>query len=262
MNNPSALETLFHAQTIAVVGVSRDTEGVGSTIYKNIVEDGYKGTVFPVNPFIQTFQGAQSYPSVLSIPQTIDIAIVVVPAAIVPSVVEEVGKKGIPFAIIISSGFGEIGAKGLVLEKKIQEIAKKYQVSLLGPNCLGIIHPNEHLNASFARTKPLPGSIAFLSQSGALGTALLDIMTPKGIGFSHFISLGNKTDITELDILEYLIKDSFTSVIGMYVEQLSDAGRCIDIGRKIARMDKSRFHFKAKLFAAKGLLKLAHKSII
>jgi acetyltransferase len=240
MNNPSALETLFHPKSIAVVGVSHDESSVGSTIYKNIVGNGYKGTVLPVNPFLKTFQGVVSYPSVLSVTEAIDLAILVVPAAIVPSVLEEIGKKDIPVAIIISSGFGEVDAKGTVLEKHVREIAEKYHISILGPNCLGIISPHTKLNASFARTTPLPGSIAFLSQSGALGTALLDIITPKGIGLSHFISLGNKMDINELDLLEFLAEDPSTSVIGMYVEQLKDAERCIAIGKKIALLDSPK----------------------
>ena len=240
MNTQSALDVLFHPHTIAVIGVSHDETSVGSTIYKNIVEGNFPGSVFPVNPFLKTFQGVTAFPSVLSVPQPIDCSIIVVPAAIVPSVLEEVGKKGCPVAIIISSGFREIGSKGMELEKKIQDIAHTYSVALLGPNCLGIISPNDSLNASFARTKPIPGSIAFLSQSGALGTALLDIITPKGIGISYFISLGNKADINELDMLEYVMADSRTSVIGMYVEQLTEASRVIDIGRKMARMDKPK----------------------
>ena len=240
MNNPSALETLFHPKSIGVAGVSHDESSVGSTIYKNIVGNGFKGTVLPINPFLKIFQGVTCYPSVLTAPGIIDLAIVVVPAAIVPSVIEEIGKKSIPVAIIISSGFSEVGAKGTILEKQIQEIAGKYHISILGPNCLGIISPQTKLNASFARTTPLPGSIAFLSQSGALGTALLDIITPKGIGLSHFISLGNKMDINELDILEFLAEDQSTSVIGMYIEQLKDAERCIAIGKKIALLDSPK----------------------
>jgi len=240
MNNPTALEVLFHPNNIAVIGVSHDETSVGSTIYKNIVGNGFKGTVIPINPFLKTFQGAVSYPSVLSAPGIIDLAIVVVPAAIVPSVIEEIGKKSIPVAIIISSGFSEVGAKGTILEKQMQEIAIKHHVSILGPNCLGIISPQTKLNASFARTTPIPGSIAFLSQSGALGTALLDIITPKGIGLSHFISLGNKMDINELDLLEFLARDQSTSVIGMYIEQLNDAKRCIAIGKKIALLDSPK----------------------
>jgi len=240
MNNTSALETFFQPHTIAVVGVSHEASAVGSTIYRNILDGGFKGEVYPVNPFLSTFQGVTSYRSALTIPKAIDMAIIVVPAAIVPSVLEEIGKKGIPVAVVISSGFSEIGSKGSVLEKQIRDISKKYSIALLGPNCLGVIHPHDKLNASFARTKPLPGSIAFLSQSGALGTALLDIITPKGIGLSHFISLGNKADINELDILEYLMHDSSTSVIGMYVEQLTDAARCIRIGKKISGMDNPK----------------------
>ena len=234
MTNTAALNALFGPQSIAVVGVSRDAVSVGSTIYANIIENGFKGSVFPVNPFIQEFHQKVCYPSVLAIPQTIDLAVVVVPASVVPSVLEEIGKKEIPLAIIISSGFSEIGAEGLNREIHIRTVAKKYKIALLGPNCLGVIHPHEKINASFARTQPIPGSIAFISQSGALGAALLDIITPKGIGLSHFISLGNKADINELNILEYLSSDQTTSVIGLYVEQLRDAKELIAVGKKMA----------------------------
>jgi len=227
---------LFHPNHIAVIGVSRDGHAVGSTIYHNIVEGGFSGTVYPVNPFLQDFQGVRAYPSVLSIPETIDMALVVVPAHIVPSVLEEIGKKGIPVAIIISSGFSELDEKGKNLELESKAIAEKYKITVLGPNCLGIIHPDDKMNASFARTNPLPGSIAFISQSGALGTAFLDIITPKGIGLSHFISLGNKMGIKELDLLEYLLHDPLTSVIGMYVEQLADAEHVVTLGRKYASL--------------------------
>jgi len=240
MIHPSALENLFSPQSIAIVGVSHDHHAVGTTIYNNIVENGYKGKIFPVNPFLPDFQGKKVYASVLTIQESIDLAIVVVPSAVVPSVLEEIGKKGIPIAVVISSGFSEIGSKGTALEKEILHIGETYSFSILGPNCLGFIHTNNHLNASFARTAPVPGTIALLSQSGALGSALLDITSPKGIGLSHFISLGNKADITELDILEYLLSDPTTSVIGMYVEQMNDANRCIAIGKKIASMDNPK----------------------
>jgi len=235
-----SLDSLFHPHSLAVIGVSRDYNAVGSCIYRNIIEEKFNGSVFPVNPFIQTYNGEVCYPSVLVIPQSVDIAVVVVPATIVPSVMEEIGKKHIQTAIIISAGFGETGIEGKALEYRIQEIAHTYKITVLGPNCLGLIHPKDHINISFARTKPISGSIAFLSQSGALGTAILDIVTPKSIGFSHFISLGNKIDVSELDVLEYLIKDEETTVIGMYIEQLSDAKRCIDIGRRIASNSKPK----------------------
>ena len=234
MTNAS-IRSLFLPTSIAVIGISRDDTSVGSTIYRNIKEGGFQGDVIPVNPFIQNYHDTICYPSVLSIPSSVDLAVIVVPAAVVPSVLEEVGKKGIPAAIIISSGFSETGAEGKTLETKIKDIAKKYTIIIVGPNCLGIINTHEKLNASFARTKPLPGTIAFLSQSGALGSALLDIITPKGIGVSHFISLGNKAGINELDILQYLSEDEQTNVIGMYVEQLQDADKLIALGRAIQK---------------------------
>jgi acetyltransferase len=149
-------------------------------------------------------------------------------------VLDETGQKNVKLAVIISSGFKELGKEGISKEEKILNIAKKYGIDILGPNCLGFIHPYENINASFARTVPILGSIAFVSQSGAMGAAILDIATPKGVGFSHFISIGNRSGITEIDLMEYLINDDKTRVIGLYIEQLADARRFIQICRTMA----------------------------
>jgi acetyltransferase len=228
-----AIQSLFIPLSIAVIGVSRNDASVGSTIYTNLEKNNFPGQLYPVNPFITDFHGKKCYPSVLSIPETIDLAIIVVPAPLVVSVLDEVGKKQVPGVIIISSGFSETGIIGNKREADIKHTIAQYGMILLGPNCLGVIHPHDHINASFARTTPIPGSIAFLSQSGALGTALLDIITPKGIGVSHFISLGNKAGISEIDVLEYLSHDEKTAVIGMYIEELKNAPALIALGQKM-----------------------------
>lgn len=225
------IDLFFHPNHIAVIGVSRDDTAVGSTIFTNIKEGGFQGAVIPINPFLSDFHGHPCYQSILSVSAAVDTAVIAVPAPVVPSVLEEVGKKGIPFAVIISAGFGETGKQGNALEQTLKTIASQYNISVLGPNCLGMINPQHKLNMSFARTKPIAGSIAFISQSGALGAALLDILTPKHIGISHFISVGNKIGIDENDLLSYLINDQYTRVIGIYAEQLTNASALIAHGK-------------------------------
>lgn len=166
---------------------------------------------------------------------TVDLAVIIVPAEITPLVLEECGKVGVKGAVIISAGFKEIGKEGVVLEEKVIEIANKYKLALVGPNCLGIINtdPAISINATFGRVMPRQGNIAFISQSGALGTAVLDYAKGKNIGFSKFISLGNKAGLKELDLLLYLKDDHQSKVILMYVEDLSNPGEFIKVAREI-----------------------------
>ncbi len=232
METRTGIDALFTPNTIAVIGVSRDEQSVGSMIFANLVGQYYPGKIHPVNPFITTYRGTPCYPSVLSIPEPIDLAVIAVPASVVPSVLTEVGKKSISAAIVISAGFAESGKKGAAGQAELVDIARQYDISLLGPNCLGVIHPHGKMNASFARTVPKPGSIAVLSQSGALGSALLDIITPRSIGISHFVSLGNKATLDELPFLEYFMTDPHTRVIGIYAEELREVNRYIEFGRR------------------------------
>lgn len=226
------LDTLFSPQSIAVIGASTKTASVGYTLTENLLKNGYTGKVYPVNPKTDTLFGLPCFKRVSDIPHTIDLAIIIVPAALVPAVLSEVGEKNIRAAIIISSGFKEIGNKGKALEEAVIATAKKFNIALLGPNCLGFLHPKLGLNASFAKRMPHEGDIAFFSQSGALCTALLDL-TMDSLGFSHFVSIGNKAVIGENELLCYFAKNENAKTISFYTEGLTEGNTLIETGRAI-----------------------------
>lgn len=197
------LTPVFNPRSIAVIGASRDPNSVGQSVFRNILMGGYKGVLYPVNPRAQFILSVKAYPSITEVPDEVDLAVVVVPAPIVPQVLEECGRKGVKGAIVISAGFKEIGGEGVERERRVKEIADEYGIALIGPNCLGVINtdPSVSMNASFAGNMPQQGRIAFISQSGALCTAVLDYARGQGIGFSKVVSMGNKADIDEADIL-------------------------------------------------------------
>jgi acetyltransferase len=230
MQQPRILDALFAPKSIAVIGASNRQGSVGRAVFTNILLNEYTGTVYPVNPKDRSICGVRSYPSVQDLPESVDLAMVVVPAAVVPAVTEECGKKGVKSLIIISAGFKEVGQDGTALERQVASLAQKYSMRMVGPNCLGTINtdPEVRLNASFASQMPLEGSIAFASQSGALGEAVIDYATGEGIGFSKFISLGNKADVNENDVLEYLRADPNTKVILLYLEDIVDGRKFVD----------------------------------
>lgn len=213
------LDLVFKPKSVAIVGASTKEGSVGNAIVKNLSQ-GFAGSVYPVNPKAEELYGLKCYASLTAISAPVDLMVIVVPAAIVPTVLEEGGALGIKGAIIISAGFKEVGNADL--EKSVQDICAKYDIALIGPNCLGIINPSLKLNASFAAFSPSDGNVAFISQSGALCTAILDCATTMGIGFSKFISVGNKAVLDETAILDYLEKDTETDVVAMYAEQLAD----------------------------------------
>ncbi len=229
------LKALFEPKVIAVVGASRRTEAVGYAILKNLLQTGYKGKIYPVNPKAEDVLGVKCIPTVAEIPEEIDMAIFIIPSTAVPAELEACAKKGARAAIVISAGFREIGGDGVNLERQIKQISDTYGIAVLGPNCLGLINndPKLALNASFAGTIPKNGNIAFISQSGALGTALLDYAQGENVGFSKFVSLGNKVDVTELEILHYLKDDPNTDVIMMYLEDIGNGQGFIEIAREI-----------------------------
>ena len=224
MQRHGNLESLFSPKSIAVIGASNRQGSVGRAAFTNILLNEYTGTVYPVNPKEHSISGVRAYPSVLDLPETVDLAVVIVPSPIVPSVVEESGKNGVKGLVIISAGFKEVGPDGAELERQVSSIARKYSMRMIGPNCLGVINadPAVRLNASFASGMPAEGSIAFASQSGVLGEAVLDYASGENIGFSKFISMGNKADVNENDILEYLRTDPMTKVILLYIEDIID----------------------------------------
>ncbi|MGA3243789.1 MAG: acetate--CoA ligase family protein [Bacteroidota bacterium] len=218
------LEHIFYPKSVAVLGTNRVVGTVPHDIFANILKDNFQGIVYPVSPKERSVASVRAYKYVIDIPDPVDLAILVFPSSVCNLALEQCGQKGVKSAIIISAGFREVGAAGKQREEEIKAIAQKYNISFIGPNCLGVINtdPLSHLNASFARKMPQEGNIAFLSQSGALCTAVLDYAQAKHIGFSKFVSFGNKANINEIDLMRYLKNDPKTKVILIYLEEITD----------------------------------------
>jgi len=229
------LKTLFDPKTIAVIGASDKKEHAGYAIMKNLIYDGFKGRVFPVNPTVENVFGSKTYKSVADLPESVDLAIIAIPASAVPEIMEACGQKNIKSVIIISSGFMESGNQGESLFSKLTEIANKYEITVLGPNCLGFIRPGKSLNASFANKMARPGGIAFISQSGALGTAVLDWSVKQHVGFSYFVSIGETLNVGFHDLIDYFGNDPDTTSILLYMESLSSARKFLSAARAYAR---------------------------
>lgn len=228
-------EFFFSPKSVAVIGASRDERKLGHGILLNIIKSGFKGQIYPINPKADEILGLKCYPSVLEVPGEVDLAVIVIPARLVPGVVEECGEKGVKGVIVISSGFKEIGGEGAKLEAKLMSIIKRYGMRMIGPNVLGLIDTVTPINASFSAGMPLPGSIGFMSQSGALCTSVLDMSLVEGIGFSKFVSLGNKADLNEIDLLEAWENDPHTKVITLYLEGITDGPRFLEVARRVSR---------------------------
>lgn len=229
------LDFLFKPKSIAVIGASAEKTKLGHMVLWNIIKYKYKGEIYPVNLHDKKIMGLKCYKSVYDIPSKIDLAVLAIPASFVPEAMEECGRKGVKGTVIISAGFKETGAIGGALEEKVQNIAKKYGMRVLGPNCLGIIDTSSSLNASFAESMPEKWPIAVFSQSGAMSTAILDWANANGIGFSKMVSLGNKADLTECDLLEAWQKDDSSKVILGYLEGIEDGDRFLSITKKITK---------------------------
>jgi acetyltransferase len=229
------LEMLSDPQSVAVIGASRDERKLGYGVLSNIIKYGYQGRVYPINPKADEILGLRCYPSVLDVPDPIDLAVVVIPSKYVASSLEECGQKGVKGVIIITAGFREVGGEGMKMERELIAIAQRYGMRLVGPNCLGIIDTVAKLNASFAAGMPLPGSIAFMSQSGALCTAVLDMSLGERVGFSRFVSLGNKADLNEIDFIETWRDDPHSRVIMAYLEGIADGARFMRVAREVTK---------------------------
>ncbi len=228
-------ENFFNPKSVAVVGASRTPGKVGYDILKNIIQYEYKGSIYPINPSATEILGIKTYTSLLDVPDEIDLAIVAVPPKGVLEVIEQCGKKGISAAVIITAGFRESGLEGSKLESELIKKAKETGVRFIGPNCLGLIDTYSRLNATFAAGMPAQGSIGFFSQSGALCLAVLDRALPDGIGFSKFISMGNKADISDTDIMQALAQDDKTKVILGYIEGLNDGKRFMEVATEVSK---------------------------
>jgi len=229
------LEKIFNPKSVAVIGASDEEGSVGYALMKNFTESGFAGHVFPVNLKKTEILGLKAYQSVEQVPEPVDLAVIATPARTVPEVLEQCGRAGINGIIIISAGFKETGAEGRALEGRMTEIKKKYNMRIVGPNCLGVIRPMLRLNATFVSKMPKPGNIAFISQSGALGSAILDWAMHENIGFSNFISLGSMIDVDFGDLIDYFGTDPKTRSILMYIEGITDARKFMSAARHFAR---------------------------
>jgi acetyltransferase len=192
---PRPLDTLFKPDSVAVIGATEREGSVGRAILSNLHIPAFRGTIYPVNPQHSSILGIKAYPSIADVPEAVDLAVIVTPAVTVPAIVRECVNAGVKSAIVISAGFRERGAEGQALEKQIAEELTDSHMRLLGPNCLGVMNPRFGLNATFAQTIARPGNVAFLSQSGALQTAILDWSLREQVGFSGFVSTGSMLDI-------------------------------------------------------------------
>jgi acetyl coenzyme A synthetase (ADP forming)-like protein len=239
-----SLRAFFEARSVAVIGASRKAGKVGREILTGLVDGGFDGAVYPVNPNIDRIDGLPCFHDVGSIGQPVDLAVVVVPAGAVPRVVRDCGRAGVRNVIVITSGFGESGPDGQALEKTLKQTAKESGVRFLGPNCLGLMVPAAKLNASFGGPMPEPGSIGYLSQSGSLLAAIVDMARSMGVGFSKLISIGNKTNIDELEVLKALGGDDETRVIAGYLETIADGDAYIREAERISH-DKPILLMKA-----------------
>ncbi len=233
MNHP--LDFLFKPRAVAVIGASNREGSVGRAIFANILLNGYTGVVYPVNPKARSILGVKTYPSILDIEEEIDLAVIIVPAIAVPAVIAECGQRKVKSAIVISAGFKELGPTGAAMEKAVKERARTWGIRLVGPNCFGMINtsPQVRLNTTFGKLMPRPGNIALVSQSGAVGANALEYSEAEEVGLSKFISIGNKADINECDLLNYLKDDDETDVIALYLEDLVNPQEFMRIAREI-----------------------------
>jgi len=253
-----SLDKIFKPQRIAILGLSPNPKSVSAKILANLVGGGFRGVVFPVSPSLEAVMGIPCFPNVAALPKTPDLGIIAAPAAQVPGLVRECGEAGVRGLIIVSSGFRETGPAGLALECAVLAEARRFEgLRLLGPNCLGIISPARSLNASFAGAMPRPGHVAFVSQSGALCTSVLDWAVEEKLGFSHFVSTGNMLDIDFGDLIDYLGEDEETRSIILYIESIGDARKFMTAARAFARM-KPIIAYKAGRFPESAAAAASH----
>lgn len=231
------LDSIFKPQSIAVVGASRRTGSIGRKLLHNLIEFDFHGKVFPVNPHADFIHSIKAFPSVSAIPDAVDLAVIVVPRDEVLAAVDDCGRKGVNGMVVITAGFSETGEQGRVTEGQLHERVRQYGMRMIGPNSMGIINtaPSVSIDATFAPTLPLPGRIAFMSQSGALGVAILNMASQLDIGFSYFVSMGNKTDVSANDLLLYWEDDLQTDMVLMYLESLGNARQFMQIARRLGK---------------------------
>jgi len=230
------LTPLFEPASVAVVGATEKKGKVGEVLIANMLAAGYKGPLFAVNPKYAVVSGVPCFPSIERLPQRVDLAVIATPAATVPDVIERCGRAGVCAAVVISAGFSEAGPAGAKLERALLENARRHGLRVIGPNCLGILRPALGLNATFARSRALTGSLGLVSQSGAVCAAMLDWAVPSGIGFSSVVSLGGSVELDFGEIIDYLANDAATEHILLYIEGIRDARSFLSSLRAAARV--------------------------
>jgi acetyltransferase len=228
------LSPIFSPKSVAVIGATENPGSVGRTIMENLIKGGFSGPIYPVNPKRDTVLGVKAYPSITAVPAKPELAVIITPPATVPGIVKDCGTMGVQGAIIISAGFKEIGAPGVELERQVLAEATKAGIRIVGPNCLGVMVPANKFNATFAADMAVPGSVGFISQSGALCTAILDWSLKENVGFSAFISLGSMLDVSWGDLIQHLGDDPNTKSIVMYMESIGDARSFLSAAREVA----------------------------
>jgi acetyltransferase len=228
------LDAIFAPKSVAVIGATEKAGSVGRTLLWNLISNPFGGTVFPINPKRSSVLGIKAYPNIAAVPEPVDLAVVVTPAPTVPSVIGQCVEAGVKGAIIISAGFKEVGEQGIELEQQILEQARRGNLRIIGPNCLGVMSPVNGLNATFANAMARPGSVGFISQSGALCTSILDWSFRENVGFSTFISIGSMLDVDWGDLIYYLGDDPATRSIVIYMESIGDARSFLSAAREVA----------------------------
>lgn len=225
----SDLDFLFNPQQVAVIGASASPQKIGYTIVENLIKSGYPNAIYPINPTAEEILGLACHENIGAVEGPIDLAVIVVPSKFCVQVARECGEAGVKGAIIITAGFKETGGEGLKLERQLQEIGRRYNMRLVGPNCVGLMDTHTPINATFAGGFPRKGNISFISQSGAMVISILDWSFQTGLGFSRFISLGNKADLSEIEFIESCTADPHTEVILVYAEDVTDGERFVRV---------------------------------
>ncbi|MBE9119882.1 bifunctional acetate--CoA ligase family protein/GNAT family N-acetyltransferase [Tychonema sp. LEGE 07199] len=251
------LDRIFHPRSVAVIGATERKGSVGRTLLWNLISNPFGGTVFPVNPQRHSVLGLKSYPDIASVPEVVDLALIATPAAVVPQAIRECIAAGVKGAVIVSAGFKEIGPAGVALEQEIMAAARLGGMRIIGPNCLGVMNPVLGLNATFAGTIARPGNVAFISQSGALCTSILDWSLGENVGFSTFVSIGSMLDVGWGDLIEYFGDDPHTKSIVLYMESMGDARSFLSAARPVA-IDKPIIILKVGRTAAAAAAAASH----
>lgn len=252
------LSAIFRPKSVAVIGASERPNSVGNTVLKNLVGGGFEGTIYPINPKHKELLGHTCFPKVGETPDPVELAVICTPAPTVPNLIRECGQAGVRGIIILSAGFREVGAEGKKLEDEVAKAASEFRgLRIVGPNCLGVMATHSSLNASFAAAAPDKGKVAFISQSGALCTAVLDWAFQEQIGFSYFVSVGNMLDVDLGDLIDYFATDPWTESIFLYVESVKEARKFMSACRSFAR-NKPIIVYKAGRFAKSAQAAASH----